>query len=275
MQISNVTERFLKCLDQLVSEGKVRSKRHFALTLGYHAQGLSEMTASRRDVPLELIEKAVHNFKINPNYLFTGTGKPFLLSSEEEDFRLKQLVIATDDQGEERIVHVPCPAQAGYGQQHKDPVFISELPTCKLPGSQFKSGSYRSFEISGNSMEPTYKHQDIVVAAFVEPKYWEQALKNESIFVIVTTQDVYIKRVINRLRNERKLDCISDNEEFQSFSVDGEEIREIWKPRMRITPHSDFLPSSQPSSSISEQLKLQKKMLESLQHQVTSLKTLS
>ena len=62
MQISNVTERFLKCLDQLVSEGKVRSKRHFALTLGYHAQGLSEMTASRRDVPLELIEKAVHNF---------------------------------------------------------------------------------------------------------------------------------------------------------------------------------------------------------------------
>jgi hypothetical protein len=62
MSITSVTERFLACLDQLVADGKVKSKRHFALTVGYHAQGISEMVAHRRDAPLELIEKSALSF---------------------------------------------------------------------------------------------------------------------------------------------------------------------------------------------------------------------
>src|SRR5687767_1883073 len=114
MSISDVTYRFLSCLDKLVDEGKVRSKRHFALSLGYHPQGISEMIAYRRDVPLVLIEKAVSTYRFNPHYLFSGTGNLFSNPQGDDGLRLRNLTIMTDHQGTERILHVPILAQAGY-----------------------------------------------------------------------------------------------------------------------------------------------------------------
>src|SRR5688572_21346404 len=144
MSISDVTRRFLTCLDKLVEERKVRSKRHFALTIGYHPQGISEMAAERRDVPLDLIEKAVETYRFNPAFLFSGSGAYFRTPIEEDGFRLHHLTVITDQKGDERIIHVPCPAQAGYGKCLADPVYIQNLPSYQLPDPQFKSGTYRS-----------------------------------------------------------------------------------------------------------------------------------
>ncbi len=76
-RISDVTHRFLACIDKLVESGKVRSKRHFALNLGYQPEGISEMMNHRRDAPLGLIEKAITQFNFNPEFLFTGNGPYF------------------------------------------------------------------------------------------------------------------------------------------------------------------------------------------------------
>src|SRR5690606_21451177 len=141
MANTDVTTRFLTCLDQLVAGGRVKSRRQFAIELGYHAQGISEMTAGRRDVPLELIEKAVKTFKLNPHYLFTGEGNPLFDRLEDDGLRLRHLSVVTDAKGEERIVHVPYPAQAGYGRLLDDPVFMQELPSYQLPDPQFRSGT--------------------------------------------------------------------------------------------------------------------------------------
>lgn len=264
MSISEVTYRFLSCLDHLVANGKVKSKRHFALSIGYHAQGISEMTAQRRDVPLELIEKAVSTYKFNPLYLFTGMGNHFTEGVEDDGLRLKHLSVITDQQGEERIVHVPVPAQAGYGKFLDDPVFIQDLPTYKLPDAQFKSGTYRSFEISGNSMYPTFRPNDIVIAAFVEPRYWEQAIKNQQLYIIVTREEVIIKRIHNRIRNEKVIECISDNPEFDSYTININDILEVWKVRMKMTTYLD--PPIEQNESISIQLRNQQAILEKIQN---------
>ena len=265
--ISDVTNRFLSCLDQLIAEGKVRSKRHFAIVLDYHAQGISEMVAQRRDVPLELIEKAVKHFKINATYLFTGQGSHFIDPSSE-DLRIKNLTILTDQKGDERILHVPYPAQAGYGRLHDDPVFIHDLPSYTLPDPQFKSGTYRSFEISGSSMEPNFRSGDIVIASFIEPRYWEQGIKNDQIYIVVTKQDVVLKRITNLLKTSKTLQCVSDNNEFHPYDVEAEDIREIWKARIKITAHIDQPTSSDTAKSISEQLLMQKTILENMQRQL-------
>ena len=115
---------FLACVDQLIADKQVNSRRHFALTLKYHAQGISEMAGERRDVPLELIEKAVKQFKFNATYLFTGTGPKFFDPKAEEDVRIRHLGIVTNEKGEERILHVPVTAKAGYGKLHDDAEFF-------------------------------------------------------------------------------------------------------------------------------------------------------
>lgn len=266
MSISDVTRRFLLCLDKLIQEGKVKSKRHFALSIGYHPQGISEMAAQRRDVPLELIEKAVNTFKFNPAYLFSGSGACFRTPVEEDGFRLHHLTIVTDQKGDERIIHVPCPAQAGYGKSLADPIYIQNLPSFQLPDPQFKSGTYRSFEIAGSSMEPTFRSSDIVIAAYIESKYWEQAIKNNQIFIIVTVEEVIIKRVLNKIKTEKLIECISDNPEYDSYSIPVNDILEIWKVRMKLTAHFDQPNAGINTTDITKQLRLQHKMLEDLQH---------
>lgn len=270
MSHSDITRRFLTCLDKLVEEGKVRSKRQFAIATGYHAQGLSEMTAERRDVPLELIEKAISLFRFNPQYLFRGNGPHFSNPVEDDGIRVRNLTVITDKRGDERIVHVPFTAQAGYGKLLDDPVFFQELPSFQLPDPQFKSGTYRSFEISGRSMEPTFRSGDNVIAAYVEARYWEQALKNHQLFIIVTTQEVVIKRIINHIKTEKKIDCVSDNTEFDTYSIQAKDILEIWKVRMKLTSYLDQ-PGGLNTQAISEQLSAQHKMLETLQQHLSKV----
>ena len=269
MSTSDITSRFLACLDKLVASGKVNSRRQFALAIGYHAQGISEMAAGRREVPLELIQKAVRQHGFSAHYLFTGQGTPFETPGVE-NFQVNNLSILTDEQGFERIIHVPVTAQAGYGSLHNDPVYVRDLPSYQLPDPQFMSGTYRSFEISGSSMEPTFRQNDIVIASFVEPRYWSQAIKDGSICVIVTHEQVYIKRIVNLLRTMRCIECISDNhQDFQSFRIDGTDLREVWRARMKLTTHLDADLSQINTSHIAQQLQTQQRMLEELQQLVS------
>ncbi|MDQ3017130.1 MAG: peptidase S24 [Bacteroidota bacterium] len=270
MSISDVTHRFLTCLDKLVECGKVKSRRHFALTIGYHAQGISEMAGERRDAPLDLIEKAVATFHFNPCFLFTGYGEPFTNGVADDGLRLKNLTVITDQKGDERIVHVPFPVQAGYGKLLDDPVFIQELPSYQLPDPQFRSGSYRSFEVSGTSMQPTFRSNDVVIAAFIEPRYWEQAIKNHQLYIIITHEEVIIKRILNRIRSEKLIECISDNPEYESYTIRMNDILEVWKVRMKLTAHLEAPANQDASNKISEQLLAQQKMLENLQHLLPS-----
>lgn len=271
MGISSVTHRFLICLDKLIEKGRVRSKRHFAHSLDYHPQGISEMVACRRDVPLEIIEKAVAIFNFNPHFLFSGNGAYFSSVSEDDGLKVRNLTILTDPKGDERIIHVPYPAQAGYGRLLDDPVFMGELPSYQLPDAQFKSGTYRSFEICGRSMEPAFYQNDIVIAAYVEARYWEQAMKNNQLFIVITQQDVFIKRIINRIKSDKQIECVSENPEFEPFPIHIKDILEVWKVRMKMTTHFDQPDNNLNASMISKQLSAQQKMLEELQNHLVKV----
>jgi hypothetical protein len=118
-------------------------------------------------------------------------------------------------------------------------------------------------------MEPTFHSGDIVIASFIEPRYWEQAIKSNQLFVIVTQQDVLLKRVVNHLRHDKKIECHSDNAEYQVFQIEAENIREVWRARMKITSHLEAPVSIDPTRNISEQLETQKLMLENLQKQLS------
>lgn len=237
---SIVTQRFIKCHDKLRNENRVRSSRQFALSLDYLPQSLSEILKGRRDVTIELLRKAVEKYKINPVYVYTGEGPMFMSEEDHQSFRL--LTIVTDGEDDERIVHVPVPAQAGYAGELSNPAFIQDLPTYTLPDYKYKVGTHRSFDVAGDSMEPTLFEGDKVVCSFLEPALWESSLKDNYVYVVVTRADVLVKRVVNRIGEENKIELISDNNFYEPYSVGINKVREIWYVRARVSP---FLPSPQ------------------------------
>lgn len=239
---SIVTQRFIKCHDKLKEENRVRSSRQFALSLDYLPQSLSEILKGRRDVTIELLRKAVDTYKVNPVYIYTGEGPMFMSEEDHQSFRV--LTIVTNAREDERIVHVPVPAQAGYAGELTDPSFIQELPTFTLPDYKYKVGTHRSFDVAGDSMEPTLFEGDKVVCSFLEPTLWETAIKDNYVYVIVTRADVVVKRVFNHLRQDKlkQLELISDNNFYEPYRIGIGDIREVWYVRARISP---FLPSPQ------------------------------
>lgn len=235
-----VSQRFIKCHDKLKAEKRIRSSRAFALSLNYLPQSLSEILKGRRDVTIELLRQSIAKYKLNPVYLFTGDGPMFMTEESNQNFRI--LTTITTPDADELIVHVPLPAQSVYAAELSDPSFVQSLPTYSLPDYKYKVGTHRSFDVPGDSMEPTLFEGDKVVCAFLEPTLWQSGIKDNYAYVIVTRSDVVVKRVRNFLADSKELEVISDNSFYDTYRIPLSDLREIWYVRARITP---FLPSPQ------------------------------
>lgn len=237
---SIVTQRFIECHNKLKSDQRVRSSRQFALSLDYLPQSLSEILKKRRDVTIELLRKAIETYKINPVYIFTGNGPMFMQEEMREEFRV--LTIVTDSQNDEQIVHVPMPAQEGYASDLGDPTFIQNLPSYSLPDYKYKVGTHRSFDVAGDSMEPTLFEGDKVICSYLEPSLWETAVKKNYVYVVITKGEVLVRRLAAYSKEEKTLQLFSDNAYYEPFTVALSNVREIWYVRAKISP---FLPSPQ------------------------------
>ncbi len=234
---SIVTERFINCHNKLLEDKTIPSSRQFALALKFLPQSLGEILKKRRDVTIELLRKAIDVFNLNPDYLFTGTGE--FISQEKDKVVSDILTIVTDESGDEKIIHVPVSAQAGYGGQLHDRIFMQELPTFTLPGEKFKMGTYRCFDVEGDSMEPTLFDGDKVVCSYIDKQYWD-SIKDNYVYILVSESGVVIKRAKNRIKDLLHLELFSDNSYYNPYIMQWEEIREIWYVNVKISP---FMPS--------------------------------
>lgn len=239
--INIVTQRFIQCFRKLKEEGSIRSARQFAMSLDCLPQNFSEVLKERRDVTIELTRRAIDLYHFNARYLFSGDLP--LFTSEVDGAGLKVLTIVTDDNNNERIVHVPIPAQAGYAGQMMEPSLMTELPNFSLPG--YDHGTHRSFDVSGDSMDPTLQDADKVICSFVEPSLWNTNIKNNCVYVVVTLGDVLVKRVSVNSEGPTMIQLISDNSFFEPYFIELNQIRELWmvKSVLRNFKHS-LVPSS-------------------------------
>ncbi len=237
----HISERFIECLEVLKKENKIRSSRQFSISIDVHPQCISDVVTGKRDVSSVMIQKCVDHYKFNPLYLYTGKGEKFIIENETSELTSDPvLTIVTDNIGNERIIHVPVSAQAGYGQELYNPVFVKDLPSFTLPGENFSHGSYRCFDVVGDSMEPTLFSGDKVVCSFVEPENYYNNLRNNYVYVIITQSGVVVKRVHSELKREAYLILNSDNSYYDPFQVELAEIKEMWKVTHKI---SVFMPS--------------------------------
>ena len=227
-----VTKRFINCHDYLVNNNFVRSSRQFALSLDYLPQSLSEILKGRRNVTIELLRKAIEKYKLSPSYIFKGEGS--LLESGQGKTS-DVLVVLADENQQERIIHVPFPAQAGYGGQLHDPHYMKNLPNYTLPDPYFRTGTFRSFDISGDSMEPILYEGDRVVCSYVDRNYWRHDLRDNYVYVVITHSDVVVKRIQNNISKDGTITLISDNDYFQDRIIPIDDVIEMWLVKMKIS----------------------------------------
>lgn len=270
--ISLVTQQFVKCHHKLREDNLIRSSRQFALSIGYLPQSLSEVLQGRRNVPMPILRKAIEVYQLNPVFLHTGEGNMFLEEENiEKGFRV--LTVVTNEEGNERIVHVPVKAQAGYAGEYANPEFVENLPTYNLPDYKYTQGTFRSFDVAGDSMEPTLYEGDKVICSLVEPDHWKSDIRNGHVYVFVTQEGVLVKRALNKLLLDRAVHLLSDNDFYPPYIATTRNLKEVWKVRAKISP---FLPAPVKPDEEIEQLRRklseQQTVIEELRSKIQQLK---
>jgi repressor LexA len=192
--------------------------------------------------------------EVSPTWLLMGTGQMLLKDAIEVGSAPqklagttrqtapainndKVLTITVDRDGSDNTELVPVQAQAGYGVQHNEAVYLRDLPKYRIPG--FEHGNYRAFEVAGDSMEPTLNHRDIVVASYVDN--W-RLLEPGDVYVVVTAESVMLKRIRERIiTGDMTVMLHSDNPHRKPYPMDVADIAQLWRVRGYI---STYLPSA-------------------------------
>ena len=145
-----------------------------------------------------------------------------------EDNELRILAITVDDQNEGNIELVKSKARAGYVNGFQDPEYISELPKIRIPN--LPEGTYRAFEIEGDSMLPL-EEGSIVICRFEESI---ANLKEGKSYVVISRDEgiVYKRLRVNHVSKEVVL--ISDNEVYLPYSIPLHDVSEIWRYQAHI-----------------------------------------
>ncbi len=140
--------------------------------------------------------------------------------------------VTVDNTGKENIVMVDVKAAAGYGSSIQEPSFFKKLPAFSLPGPQFRNALFRAFEVDGDSMYDTLDHGDWVICRYLDQSFHE--IKDGYIHVLVTQDEVWVKRLLNRSKEREKIVMLSDNEAYPPREVDVSDVKEIWLVKGRL-----------------------------------------
>lgn len=143
---------------------------------------------------------------------------------------LRVLSITVDNEDRENIELVPVKASAGYLNGYSDPEYISELPKFRLPF--FKQGTFRAFEIKGDSMLPL-QPGTIVVGEYLEN--WNDIKQGETYVFISKSDGIVYKRAGNKFKENKNLKLVSDNIVYEPYHVQAEEILEVWRAKAYIS----------------------------------------
>ncbi|MBT9392575.1 helix-turn-helix domain-containing protein [Hymenobacter sp. NST-14] len=156
---------------------------------------------------------------------------PAETSNSRPGGNLRILALTVDRDQNENIELVPQKAAAGYLNGYADPEYLEELPKFRLPmlGS---SGTFRAFEIAGDSMLPIASGT-VIVGRYVDD--WLGIKDGTPCIIVSGKEGIVFKRVFNRLKDDAMLALHSDNPLYSPYQIDVEDVVEIWEAKAYIS----------------------------------------
>ncbi len=143
---------------------------------------------------------------------------------------LRVLAITVDEKQNENIEIIPAKAAAGYLNGYADPNYVKELNKFRLPF--LPAGTYRAFEIKGDSMLPV-QPGSVIVGEYVDN--WK-TIKDGHTYIILSKHDgIVFKRAFNQIEENGTLILRSDNVSYPAYPIQAAEILEVWRAVVNIS----------------------------------------
>lgn len=148
----------------------------------------------------------------------TGSGRFDLHSQAAEPAeRYVQVPVVSNREGEPRIVMLDTRAAAGFPGHVGDAEFLRDQPLMHLPGHRYSGGGLIALQVSGDSMAPTIRHGDWLVARpLVSPL---EEMVEGYVHLLVTRDGCVAKRLFKGPKGRQTLVCRSDNPAYPSYEV--------------------------------------------------------
>ncbi len=147
--------------------------------------------------------------------------------SNKSRSNIRTVAVTVNDDGIQNVEVVTAKARAGYLAGYNDPQYIEGLNRIHFPFFiDLKGGTYRAFEISGDSMLPL-PSGSFVIGEYVEN--WNSIKSGDTYVVISPNEGLVYKRVMNSIADDNTLILKSDNPEYPPYRIHINDVEEVWQ----------------------------------------------
>ncbi len=219
------------------------TQQEFADIMEIKRASVGAYEEGRAEPKYELLDKIAHYYELTMDELVNDTidadWKPVPRSNASN---VRVLSITVDSEDRENIELVPVKASAGYLNGYGDPEYVAELPKFSLP--MFRQGTYRAFEIQGDSMLPLTQGS-VIIGEYVED--WNAIKPGQTYVVVSGNEGVVYKRIGQKYKEDKGLQLVSDNKVYDPYWIAAGDVLEVWKAKAFI---STDLPEPGPEPSM-------------------------
>ena len=127
-----------------------------------------------------------------------------------------------------------------------------------MPIPALRQGTFRAFEIMGDSMLPV-QPGSLIIGEYLDN--WNEVKTGETYIVISKNEGVVYKRAGNRFKENKDLKLISDNKVYDPYTIAADDILEIWKAKAYI---STSLPEPAPDPTMETLTQMMSQMQKSI-----------
>lgn len=221
------------------------TQQQFADEMGIKRSLIGAYEEDRAEPKYELLKKIAEYYDLTIdefiNETINDSWKP---KPKSQGSNLRILSISVDQNDNENIELVPVKASAGYLNGFSDPQYIQDLPKFQLPIPALRQGTFRAFEIMGDSMLPI-QPGSIIIGEYLDN--WNEVKQGDTYVIISKNEGVVYKRAGNKFKENKELKLISDNTVYDPYAIQAEDILEIWKAKAYL---STALPEPTPEPTI-------------------------
>ncbi|ARN79107.1 DNA-binding protein [Nonlabens spongiae] len=187
----------------------------------------ADIERGKKKITGKIVSELLRQFNVNPLWLYGTSYNKYL----ETGRSTSPQVITMDTSDRENMIMVPIKASAGYASNIQDTDWYNELPTFSIPLPQYKEGSYRAFQVKGDSMLPVLQPDEWVMGKSVESL---RLATDNRIHVVVTNDSILVKKM-RKSDSARSVNLISLNREYPVIEQPVGEIKELWEVNSKLS----------------------------------------
>lgn len=212
---------------------KGHTQQQFADIMEIKRSLIGAYEEDRAEPKYELLKKIAEYFDLTiDEFINESINDSWKPKPKSQGSNLRVLSISVDQNDNENIELVPVKASAGYLNGFSDPQYIQDLPKFQLPIPSLRQGTYRAFEIMGDSMLPIHPGS-IIIGEYLDN--WNDVKTGDTYIIISKNEGVVYKRAGNRFKENKELKLISDNKVYDPYTIPSDDILEIWKAKAYIS----------------------------------------